>query len=270
MKATDLIDDLNRRFADDDYGRRAPAALQRSSDGAVGSFQGLRLSTGVETLFAADGGISGHQAVTVVRGPHGRPLSAWVPYALALDAQAIGWLDRLVRTLHVFNSRAVLSLGRLWLAVHPLHLGAISGEFGAVFANLLARMRVHPSQIVLEIADADRMPRSRLMQALSGFRTHGFGTACVLRGDDPGAFEQVLSLHPDAVKLCRSHLYAARASLLGRERLARRIAAIRAAGAHAWLRGVDDLPSTRLARALDADGWQSGLLDARMLGGHGG
>ena len=79
MKATDLIDDLNRRFADDDYGRRAPAALQRSSDGAVGSFQGLRLSTGVETLFAADGGISGHQAVTVVRGPHGRPLSAWVP-----------------------------------------------------------------------------------------------------------------------------------------------------------------------------------------------
>lgn len=270
MKATDLIDDLNRRFADDEYGRLAPAPLQHAADGAIGQFQGLRLSTGVETLFAADGGVNAHQAVTVVRGPHGRPLSAWVPYALALDAYAIGWLDRLLRTLHVFNARAVLPLGRLWLAVHPLHLGAISGEFGAVFANLLARMRVHPSQIVLEIADADRLPRGRLVQALDGFRKHGFGTACVLRDDDPVTFRQVLALQPDAVKLCRRHLYAARASLLGRERLAKRIAAIRAAGAHAWLRGVDDLPSMRLARALDADGWQSGLLDARMLGGCGG
>lgn len=269
MSATDLIDDLNRRFADDDFGRYAAQPLLRDGDGAIGRFQGLRIATGVETLFAADCGVAGHQAVTVVRGPHGRPLSAWVPYALALDAQAIGWLDRLIRTLHVLNTRAVLALGRLWLAVHPLHLGTISGEFGAVFANLLARMNVRPSQIVLELTDADRLPKPRLAQALAGFRAHGFGVACVLRGDDPAAFERVLALKPDAVKLCRSHLYAARASLLGRERLARRIAAIRAAGAHAWLRGVDDLPSVRLARSLDADGWQSGLLDARMLGGHG-
>ena len=167
--------------------------------------------------------------------------------ALALDAQAIGWLDRLVRTLHVFNARAVLSLGRLWLAVHPLHLGAIGGEFEGRVRESAGTYACASLADRAGIADADRMPRSRLMQALSGFRTHGFSTACVLRGDDPGAFEQVLSLHPDAVKLCRSHLYAARASLLGRERLARRIAAIRAAGAHAWLRGVDDLPSTRLA-----------------------
>ena len=50
MKATDLIDDLNRRFADDDYGRRAPAALQRSnsnSDGSGGSLSSASFHSGL-------------------------------------------------------------------------------------------------------------------------------------------------------------------------------------------------------------------------------
>jgi len=274
MTLHELVELFNRDFHGHPYliEHELPFALE--SDGVVGRFHGLSLHTELETLHAAHGEASdGHQALTVARGVQGQRLSAWTPYAVALDGEAIVHLDRLIRTVHVLNARSRLADGPLWLGVHPLHLRAVPDAHGAVFAGILRRCGVRPEEIVLEFTDTERLPEAHVERAIAGFRSRGYGVAFVQAGGDEAWLERLLRLQPDAIKLGPAHLRAAELDPAERARLQARLARIRAAGVRALLRGVSGAAQAELARELGADGWQGDppegqdAVEARMRAG---
>lgn len=262
-----LVDGLNAYFSGGD-GAGDEARLAIESDGSIRArYRGLQLHSRYAALHARNGVVSGRQAGVQVFTARGEAVSSWMPYARTLDKDQVVRLDRLIRTLHVLNATHTPWNGRtlpLWLPVHPLHLRSLPGAFGAAFADILQRCGRTPADIVLEFTDADRLPAERLTAAIEGFRSRGFGIACLLRGDDPDWLRRILALAPDALRLGPAHLEAATGSHHERRRLAARITQARQAGVKVWLSGASTSDRIDLAMALGADGWLDEAVSADL------
>lgn len=233
----------------------APFTLEAGR--VIGHYHGLRLQTTLLALLDAGGRPVARLAQTAAFGTGGQPVSAWAPYAIALDDAAITYLDRLIRTVHVLNAGSRPGGGPLWLAVHPLHLAAVPDAHGAVFASILRRSGLRPDGIVLELADAARVAPQRLAAALAGFRSRGYGVAFGFNGSDPAELDRLLALAPDAIRLGAPHLRAAAASEAEQQRLRARIEHIHRHRVRVWLPAAADAREAALLPSLGADGWQA-------------
>lgn len=253
MPGQDLIDAFNASFARSAPRAHAPAPLVLSDDGAVvGQFCGMRLESAFEVLVDRQGRVSGHQARLVVYGPRGRVVSAWAPYAVALDEAAIVHLDRLVRTLHVLNGASLAALGPLFLPLHPRHVAEVRDAHGEVFVGILRDCGLAAAHVVLELADAGLVAPAHLERAMARFRARGFGIALYEQapGADSAVWERV---QPGFVVLGAPFVAAAEA---GSQVLAERIDAVHRFGARAYVRGVETPTQAALARTFGADAWQ--------------
>lgn len=254
-----LVASLNAHF--DIATDGGPAGFAIEPDGSiVARLRGLVLHSRPAKLHARNGRVCGRQALVQGFTNRGEPVPGWTPYARATDAAQVIRLDRMIRTLHVLNAMQTPWNGLpqpLWLAVHPLHLRALDGSFGAAFADILQRCGRSPADIVLEFTDAERLPDERLRTAIADFRSHGYGIAILVRGDDPDWLARALRLAPDALRYGPAHLEAAMQSRPERQRLLRRIELAKAHGVPVWLSGARDEEHVELALALGADGWSA-------------
>lgn len=260
----ELIDFYAREFHGHPYLAEDEVPFTLEAGRAVGHFHGLGLHTTLAPLIAADGRPAARLALTDARSARGRPVSAWAPYAIALDDAAIAHLDRLIRTVHVLNARSGRADGPLWLPVHPLHLAAVPDAHGAVFAAILRRCGLRPADVVLELADAARVAEARLATAVAGFRSRGYGVAFGVNGSDPGELGRLLAHAPDAIRLGAPHLRAAAGEPAGHERLRARIAQIRTHGVRVWLPAAATAAEAALLTTLGADGWQEAAADVAV------
>ncbi|HXH01782.1 MAG TPA: EAL domain-containing protein [Candidatus Competibacteraceae bacterium] len=256
MPIQDLLQHFNQHF-----GHHAQVIAQGDpltlEDGwVVANFFGMRLVPRFETLQNLAGEVIGCQAGYDAYSPQGRPLSSWAPYAVALDENTVVQLDRLIRTAQVLNAGLQGIDRALYLNVHPLHLRQVSAQHGAAFAEILARCGLSPRQVVLQLADTERLEAEHLRQALASYREHGFGIALSHNGGDRSALQALLAHAPDAVLLGRALLRAAELGESGRRELRARAALIREHGALALLLGLSHSAQVTLARRAGVDGYQ--------------
>lgn len=250
-----LVELHARDFRDHPFHADGREPLTIEAGRVCGHYHGLRLRSQRGVLLAAGEHAVARLAQTLVSSAAGQPLSAWAPYAIAVDAAAITHLDRLIRTVHVLDAHRRGGTGPLWLPVHPLHLGAVADAHGAAFATILRRSGLQPAGVVLELTDCERVAPPRLATAIANFRSRGYGIAFGVRAGEAEDLLRLLALAPDAVRLGAAHLRAAAAGAAGYEALVRRIDTIRAHGVRAWLPEPAGAVETALLPGLGADGW---------------
>jgi predicted alpha/beta hydrolase family esterase/EAL domain-containing protein (putative c-di-GMP-specific phosphodiesterase class I) len=236
---------------------RAPLALEEGV--VVAGFHGMRLESTFDAVLDSTGAVLGYQAQFHAFSPRGTRVSPRAPYAVALDADSIVDLDRLMRTLHVLNATAQDLGGLLFLDVHPWHIAQVSGDHGAVFEDILRECGRLPGTVVLQITDAVVQEVDHLARAIASFQARGFGIALHQRGTDAGELVQLLRLHPDIITLGRPHLAAAEASAERLRELLERVQQIREQGVRVLLYGVATEHQARIARWVGADGYQDSV-----------
>ncbi|MBL8248626.1 MAG: alpha/beta fold hydrolase [Candidatus Competibacter sp.] len=260
MSFAQLVAHFNQKFQRADGSEvRKPFALEEGV--VVAGFYGMRLESAFETFLDPEGRVIGHQAQLHAYGPHGKSVSPWAPYAVALDEDSIVDLDRLIRTLHVLNATALgLIAGSLFLEVHPWHIARVPRDHGAVFEGILRDCGWSPRQIVLEIAEAATQDPAHMARAIHSFYARGFSVALHQRGISDRELERLVALDPDIIQLGRQHLLAAETSADHGRELAQRVQWIQNRAVRVFLQGVATEHQAQIARWVNADGYQDSAL----------
>lgn len=256
MSFAQLVAHFNQKFQKADWSSvRAPFALEEGA--VVAGFYGMRLESTFQAFFDLESRVIGHQAQLHAYSPHGKSVSPWAPYAVALDDDSIIDLDRLIRTLHVLNATAQgLFANALFLEVHPWHVARVDRNHGAVFESILRECGWSPRQIVLEIAEAATQDREHMLRAIHSFYSLGFGIALHQRSINDPELERLLALDPDIITLGRQHLMAAEASVEGGRDLVQRVRRIQNQEIRVFLHGVATGHHAQIAYWANADGYQ--------------
>ncbi len=255
MSLAQLVTHFNRTFHQTEPSS-ALASFTLEENTVVAQFYGIRLESAFEALRDRAGQPLGYQAQLRAFNPRGKSISARAPYAVALDADSIVNLDRLIRTLHVLNAASQGLTGPLFLDVHPWHIAQVPQDHGAVFEGILQDCGWSPRQIVLEITDAAVQDADHLVKAMNSFHARGFRIALHQRGVHHPELEHLLALKPDFIKLGRAHLLAAEASANDGYQLAERVQQIQRHGVLALLDGVTTEHQAQIADWVGADGYQ--------------
>lgn len=258
MLLAPLIAYFNAQFQQAEWASTfTPLTLREHA--VVAGFYGMRLESRFEPLLDRSGQTLGHLALLHAFSPSGQAVSSRAPYAVALDADSVVHLDRLIRALHVLNATALEQAGLLWLEVHPWHIARVPGDHGAVFEGIVRACGRSPREVVLEIAETAALDTGHLAGAIARFQERGFGIALHQRGPDGEELERLLALGPDIVKLGQQHLLAADASADAARALADSIRYIQARGARAFLSGVTTEHQAQIACWVNADGYQDSI-----------
>ena len=260
MSFAQLVAYFNQKFQQADWSSvRAPFALEEGA--VVAGFYGMRLESAFQTFLDSESQVIGHQAQLHAYSPHGKSVSPWAPYAVALDDHSIVELDRLIRTLHVLNATAQgLFANTLFLEVHPWHVARVDRNHGAVFEGILRECGWSPRQIVLEIAEAATQDHDHMVRAIHSFYARGFGVALHQRDINDPELERLLALDPDIITLGRQHLLAAENSADHGRELAQRVLWIQNREIRVFLHGVATEHQAQIARWVNADGYQDSAL----------
>ncbi|OBX37355.1 hypothetical protein A8U91_01715 [Halomonas elongata] len=86
------------------------------------------------------------------------------------------FLDRFLRVLHALHHLSCHGIDALPLVVdvHWRHLQAVEASHGAVFEELLARLGIHPSQVVLRMSALRLLADPHARDASRSFQDHGY------------------------------------------------------------------------------------------------
>lgn len=255
MLLAQLVTHFNRPV----YRTSALGSLTLEENAVVAKFYGIRLESDFAALRDPSGQTLGHQAQLKAFNPRGKSISARAPYAVALDADSIIDLDRLIRTLHVLNATSQGLTGPLFLEVHPWHIARVPRDHGAVFEGILQDCGWSPRQIVLGITDTAAQDSDHLVQAIDSFHVRGFRIALHQRGVHDEELERLLMLKPDIIMLGRAHLLAAEARADYERELMQRIQRIQHRGALAFLDGVTTEHQAQIVGWVGADGYQDSI-----------
>ena len=162
------------------------------------------LSTHFQPIVELDRGhIIGYEALT--RGPEGTMLEA--PRALFAEAgrsrllpqlEESCWTSALESALRQASRRAPAS--RLFLNAHPSTL--LSHDFERSAYSALERLRMDPSQIVIEISEETRVDDyAAFRAAISSYRLAGFGIAIDDAGAGHAGLQMMAEIVPDLIKI---------------------------------------------------------------------
>ena len=256
MAINTLLNRLNQHF-----GPRAqviaqgePLTLEQGR--VVANFFGMRLHTRFETLNGIHSGVLGRRAGFDAYNPQGRSISAWAPYAVALDEHTVAVLDRLIRTAQVLNASLFGIQQTLYLSVHPLHLREVSAGHGAAFAEILQRCGLQAQNVVLQFHELDGLEWSLVRRALASYQSYGFAIALQHSGGSVEALERLLDLRPNALLFGRGLLLNAELGERGVRVLRERAELARRRNVRTLLLGLTDHSQLELARRAGVDGYQ--------------
>lgn len=130
----------------------------------------------VPVVRVSDGAILGYSAQLRVESSRGHPMKPEALYVHAWDAEDVIFLDRFLRTFHALHH---LNLGHdsgewLVVGVHLRHLGALPEQHGQVFLDLLHRLGIASSQVVLRLQARALQRDPHVQAAARSFVAHGY------------------------------------------------------------------------------------------------
>lgn len=165
-----------------------PAAVRLRRDGAgrvVGRLHSVDLSSVFQPILALPSWEPvGHKGLIHCQAD--MALSPWTLFSRNTDDDGLVALDRLCRTLHALNFATRPRLGgvRLHLSVHLRLLEAIEADHGKVFAAILDRIGLRPSDVVIELPEGINARPQLLCCVATNFRRNGYGVALEYGGEN--------------------------------------------------------------------------------------
>ena len=225
--------------------------LNTKQQGLVCSFKQMKLTSGFQPVFRADGRLLGREAllrVNLFEQGEQTPQSA---FDEALKENHVVQFDRLVRVIHLMNhARSFAEHELLFLKVHP-HLLASVGDHGRTFERILHFYSVPTSRVVIEIKDG--ADETVLADAVSNYRSLGYRIALENFGGDDTDLERVPRLKPDIVKLHGALIHAATRSHSAAESLKQLVANLHQARIQVAITGIETKEQLEIARKSGAD-----------------
>ncbi|RBW49329.1 EAL domain-containing protein [Marinobacter sp. F3R11] len=225
--------------------------LHRNGNSWSADFRGLSLRTALQPIYSiSHKRIIGYEALIRAFDPDNANVLPIHLFELpASDAETL-LLDRLCRYLHMQNySIAEDQLNWLFLNVSP-RVVTIGNRTDSFFGELLAKTKLPPHQIVIEIVEQPTDDAERLRETVAYYKKLG----CLTAIDDFGAghsnFERIWNLSPDIVKLDRKLLTRATEDHKARQILNGIVSLLHQSGCLVLLEGVET--SDQAMIAIDA------------------
>ncbi|MEI7612246.1 MAG: EAL domain-containing protein [Betaproteobacteria bacterium] len=215
--------------------------LQFDDRGAFGVFRGLRLYSAFQPVFSSDTlRPMAYEALLRARTPAHRAISPAEAFAQAKTLDEVVYLDRLCRMVHVINYFTQNSAsGDLFLNVSGGHLMRVDTGHGSVFETLLGHCGIDPTQVVLEILEANVDDLQHLQEAVMAYRSRGFRVAIDDFGSQHSNFDRLWQLTPDIVKIDRSLIVQAESNCRARRILPKLVEIIHDLGAQVVCEGIE-------------------------------
>ncbi|WP_302139931.1 hypothetical protein [Halomonas alkalicola] len=164
-------------------------------------------------------------------------------YFFSWDREDVIFLDRFLRVLHALHhlSRHGIDAPPLVVDVHWRHLQAVEASHGAVFEALLARLGLHPREVVLRLSALRLLTDAHAREAGRSFHRHGYQLLAhgVPLDTEPSAWRRLVESGAGWVTPESNAMSLARR---GREywpRIAQWNREARAAGLTVWWPGLD-------------------------------
>lgn len=225
--------------------------LHRNGNTWSADFRGLILSTALQPIYSVSHKRTvGYEALIRASDPDNSSVLPMHLFELPTsDAEAL-LLDRLCRYLHMQNySAAEDQLNWLFLNVSP-RVVTIGSRTDSFFGELLAKTKLPPHRIVIEIVEQPTDDAERLRETVAYYKRLG----CLTAIDDFGAghsnFERIWNLSPDIVKLDRKLLTRATEDHKARQILNGIVSLLHQSGCLVLLEGVET--SDQAMIAIDA------------------
>lgn len=145
---------------------------------------------------AADGAVSGHQALLCAADDRGRALAPSDLFAHTSDEATLKELDRIARTLHAVNYFGTRpEATQLFMNVDPRLPIIAPDDHGPYFDRLLAALHVPASRVTLVLPDAALDDPVTFVRATISYRARGYRVLAVVR-PERGDLEHVLLADP--------------------------------------------------------------------------
>lgn len=204
----------------------------------------------------------GFEALLSVAGSPGQPGTPEALFAQDSGIDELVELDRACRELHLANFSAQ-DPENCWLFLNVDPKVAAEGrQFGAFFAQALARHGYPAARVVIEFTESRMADEEMLGNAVRYYRELG----CLVAIDDFGAgesnFSRIWRLKPDIVKLDRSTIAAAARDPATRRMVTGMVGLLHESGALVCVEGIETDTEARIAIDASADLLQ-GYLFAR-------
>jgi len=211
----------------------------RAEGGGRFSWNGFSLSSLFQPLYSVGNGTAvGDEAFVRLQAANGQAAHTRDAFS-SLDREDLVHLDWTCRALHLRNY-AVFDSGdrRLFLNVHPVALAA-DPDGGRDFTELVRFYGLTPERIVLELLETES-PVDQLAAAVATHRRHGFVIAMDHFGQGRSNFDRLAALRPRLVKIERAVLRQTLGETESKRLLPGLIDMLRAAGAEAAVKGVQN------------------------------
>lgn len=245
-----MVHSLPEKLTDPELDVLSPM-LHRNGDVWTADFRGLILSTALQPIYSISHKRTvGYEALIRALDPDNASVLPIHLFELPTsDAEAL-LLDRLCRYLHIQNYSGLKDqLNWLFLNVSP-RVVTSGRQTDSFFGELLARTKLPPHRIVIEIVEQPTDDAERLRDTVAYYRQLG----CLTAIDDFGAghsnFERIWNLSPDIVKLDRKLLTRATEDHKARQILNGIVSLLHQSGCLVLLEGVET--SDQAMIAIDA------------------
>lgn len=222
--------------------------LHKHGDSWTAGFRGLTLKTALQPIYSISHKRTiGYEALIRAQDPdHSNVLPIHLFELPTTDAENL-LLDRLCRYLHMRNYSGIEDqLNWLFLNVSP-RVVTSGSQTDSFFGNLLAKTKLPPHRIVIEIVEQPTDDADRLRETVAYYRELG----CLTAIDDFGAghsnFERIWNLSPDIVKLDRKLLTRATDDHKARQILNGIVSLLHQSGCLVLLEGVETREQAMIA-----------------------
>lgn len=197
----------------------------------------------------------GVEALLRIQQPGG-PLAPAELFASLADDEAVE-ACRLARALHVMNAPP-LPQGNEWLFLN-VHPEAIRRRLDpSRIASELRTLDMTPTRIVIEVTASAGMDPVELRDFVAEFRSAGFRIAIDDFGSGVSDYDRIVEIEPDIVKVDRSLIANAAASMRARRLFPHAVGLLREAGALVVVEGIENAEQAQIAIDADAEllqGW---------------
>ncbi|MFC4158225.1 sensor domain-containing phosphodiesterase [Chitinimonas lacunae] len=201
--------------------------------------------------------VVGHEGLLRAWSDNGRQLSPYTVFASARSEPELVTLDRLARLLHSLNFSRLSTQqqsGMQWLFLNAEpNAFAHAGQYGRFFPEMLEKVGIAPTQVVIEVLETAIENNRQLARAVDYFREMG----CLIAIDDFGAghsnVDRIWRLRPDIVKLDRTLIADAADNPEARHILPGLVTLLHEAGSLVLAEGIENDWEAFLAMEADCD-----------------
>lgn len=241
--------------------QQSPEPLEQLGGRTRGRFREFILDSAFQPIYEVHSGeLFAFEALLRAENTQGQSFSPEAILQIPETKREIVFLDRLCRTVHVFNylNQATHELP-LFLNLDPRHVLAVA-HHGLIFEDILRQTGLPAQQVVIELLETASEDFSSLKQAVQNFRNRGFQIAIDDFGRGHANFDRLWDLEPDFVKFDRLLLTSATQDPRLAEVLPKLVDVTKARGTRVLFEGIETEQELALAQTSGGDLLQGFLL----------